>query len=44
MGRVGEVDEIASVVQFLVSDRASYITATVVTVDGGWVAWGNLAF
>ena len=42
LGRVGEVDEIASVVQFLVSDRASYITATTVTVDGGWVAWGNL--
>jgi len=42
MNRVGEVDEIASVVQFLVSDRASYITATTVTVDGGWVAWGNL--
>lgn len=42
MGRVAEVEEIASVVQFLVSDRASYITATTVTVDGGWVAWGNL--
>ncbi len=42
MGRVGEVDEIAKVVQFLVSDRASYITATTVVVDGGWSAWGNL--
>ena len=42
MGRVGEVDEITAVVQFLVSDRASYITATTVTVDGGWTAWGNL--
>lgn len=42
MGRVAEVEEIASVVQFLVSDRASYITATTVTVDGGWTAWGNL--
>ncbi|MBK8019860.1 MAG: SDR family oxidoreductase [Chloroflexi bacterium] len=42
MGRVGEVEEIASVAQFLVSDRASYITATTVTVDGGWTAWGNL--
>jgi NAD(P)-dependent dehydrogenase (short-subunit alcohol dehydrogenase family) len=42
MKRVGEVEEIASVVQFLVSDRASYITATTVTVDGGWTAWGNL--
>lgn len=42
MGRVGEVGEIASVAQFLVSDRASYITATTLTVDGGWTAWGNL--
>lgn len=42
MGRVGEVEEIASVAQFLVSDRASYITATTLTVDGGWTAWGNL--
>ena len=42
MGRVAEVDEIAAVVQFLVSDRASYVTATTVTVDGGWTAWDNL--
>jgi NAD(P)-dependent dehydrogenase (short-subunit alcohol dehydrogenase family) len=42
MGRVAEIEEIASVVQFLVSDRASYITATNVAVDGGWTAWGNL--
>jgi NAD(P)-dependent dehydrogenase (short-subunit alcohol dehydrogenase family) len=42
MGRVAEIEEIASVVQFLVSDRASYITATNVSVDGGWTAWGNL--
>ena len=42
MGRVAEVEEIAKAVQFLVSDRASYITATTLTVDGGWTAWGNL--
>jgi NAD(P)-dependent dehydrogenase (short-subunit alcohol dehydrogenase family) len=44
MNRVAEMDEIASVVQFLVSDRASYITATTITVDGGWTAWANLPF
>lgn len=44
MGRVAEVEEIASAVQFLVSDRAKYITATTVSVDGGWTAWGNLPF
>ena len=42
MGRVAEVEEIASVAQFLVSDRASYITATTISVDGGWIGWGNL--
>ncbi len=42
MGRVAEVEEIASVARFLVSDRASYITAATVAVDGGWVAWDGL--
>lgn len=42
MGRPAEVEEIAKAVQFLVSDRASYITATTLVVDGGWTAWGNL--
>lgn len=42
MGRVAEVEEIASVARFLVSDRASYITATTVAVDGGWIAWDGL--
>ena len=42
MRRVAEVDEIANAVHFVVSDRAKYITATTVSVDGGWTAWGNL--
>jgi NAD(P)-dependent dehydrogenase (short-subunit alcohol dehydrogenase family) len=36
-GRAAEPDEIASVATFLVSDRASYVSGTIVTVDGGSV-------
>jgi glucose 1-dehydrogenase len=35
MGRTGEVDEIASVAAFLISEDASYITGQTVYVDGG---------
>lgn len=36
--RVASPEEIASVVGFLISDAASYVTGTVVTVDGGLTA------
>jgi len=39
MGRCGEPAEVASVVLFLASDAASYITGAVVSVDGGYTAW-----
>jgi NAD(P)-dependent dehydrogenase (short-subunit alcohol dehydrogenase family) len=35
LGRVGEVDEIATAVSFLASDEASYITGIEMFVDGG---------
>jgi NAD(P)-dependent dehydrogenase (short-subunit alcohol dehydrogenase family) len=35
MGRVGEAAEVASVVGFLVSDAASYVTGTIIGVNGG---------
>ena len=37
MGRLGEPREFAALVVFLCSERASFITGTSITVDGGWV-------
>ena len=42
MRRFASPEEIARAVRFLVSDEASYITAEVVTIDGGWMAWGGI--
>ena len=35
LGRVGEAEEVANVIAFLVSDAASYVTGTSVNLDGG---------
>lgn len=37
MKRLGEPREFAALAAFLASERASYITGTSITVDGGWV-------
>jgi len=38
LGRVGQPREVADVALFLASDEASYITAAILPVDGGFVA------
>ena len=38
LGRAGDPDEIAEVVGFLASERASYMTGAIVAVDGGRTA------
>ena len=39
MGRVGEPKEVAEVIEFLCSDKASLMTGVTVPIDGGWTAW-----
>lgn len=38
LGRVADPEEIASVVAFIASDQASYVTGTNIPVDGGWTS------
>lgn len=38
IGRLGTDDEIASLVKFLLSDEASFITGAIISIDGGYTA------
>ncbi len=41
-GRLGTVDDIAEAAVFAASDAASFMTGTILTMDGGWSAYGYL--
>jgi NAD(P)-dependent dehydrogenase (short-subunit alcohol dehydrogenase family) len=38
LGRAAKVEEIADVIAFVVSEKASYLTGAVIPVDGGRTA------
>jgi NAD(P)-dependent dehydrogenase (short-subunit alcohol dehydrogenase family) len=40
MGRMGTAQDIAEAMVFLASDRARFITAVTLPIDGGYCAWG----
>lgn len=41
-GRIGEVQDIAELAVYMASDEASFMTGSIVNIDGGWLAYGYL--
>lgn len=38
IGRLGKPDEVASLVRYLASDEASFVSGALMNIDGGWMA------
>ena len=42
LGRIGEVRDVVGMAVYLAGDEASFMTGSIITVDGGWTAYGYL--
>jgi len=41
-GRIGEVQDVLGAAVYLASDEASFTTGSIVSIDGGWTAYGYI--
>ncbi len=41
-GRIGEVEDISALAVYMAGDESSYMTGSIVNIDGGWLAYGYL--
>ena len=39
MGRMMDLNEVGGTVEFLCSSKSSYMTGSIITLDGGWTSW-----
>jgi NAD(P)-dependent dehydrogenase (short-subunit alcohol dehydrogenase family) len=39
LGRLGREGEVETAILFLAAPASSYVTGSIVSVDGGWTAW-----
>jgi NAD(P)-dependent dehydrogenase (short-subunit alcohol dehydrogenase family) len=42
LGRMGEVEDLLGLAVYLASDESSFMTGSVINIDGGWEAYGYL--
>jgi len=42
IGRIGEVEDLLELAVYVASDGAAYLTGSILTIDGGWTAYGYL--
>jgi len=42
MGRFGDISELNGIVRFLASDEASFVTGTIIPVDGGFSSFSGV--